>query len=202
MPFIPKIILLDKGTNKYEFEAYDILAQNRGEPSADNMVKQYITLNPNHEFVQYLFSASDVEGYNIYGFVVKVPYDIDIEQFEKLKTPLMDGYKDMDLNESEPSLREEQIEKNRMAEEARKESYKNLMEIKSMSDKHNLDGKKKFITNKDYDSPEYMEHRKKRMEIAQKYKEAREHYANTESTNLGGTKRRKRRTKKTKKRRS
>ena len=98
MPFIPKIILLDKGTNKHEFEAYDILAQRNGGVTADNMVKQYITLNPNHEFVQYLFSASDEEGYNIYGFVVKVPYDIDIEQFEKLKTPLMDGYKDMDSN--------------------------------------------------------------------------------------------------------
>ena len=95
MPFIPKIILLDKG-NPGQFEAYDILAQRTEGVTADNMVKQYITLNPNHEFVQYLFSASDEEGYNIYGFVVKVPYDIDIEQFEKLKTPLIDGYKDMD----------------------------------------------------------------------------------------------------------
>ena len=101
MPFIPKIILFDND------EGYNILAHRR----VDSVVKEYITLNPNHEFVQYLFSASDEEGYNIYGFVVKVPYDIDIEQFEKLKTPLMDGYKDMDLNESEPSLREEQIEK-------------------------------------------------------------------------------------------
>ena len=113
MPFIPKIILLNKGHDEYQFEGYDILAQYRGGPSADNMVKQYITLNPNHEFVQYLFSASDEEGYNIYGFVVKVPYDIDIEQFEKLKTPLMDGYKDMDSNLGGTKRRKRRTKKRR-----------------------------------------------------------------------------------------
>jgi hypothetical protein len=98
MAFIPKIILLDKGTNKHEFEAYDILAQRSGGATADNMVKQYITLNPNHEFVQYLFSASDEDGYNIYGFVVKVPYDIDTDKIAELTTPLVDGYTELNDN--------------------------------------------------------------------------------------------------------
>ena len=41
MPFIPKIILLDKGPSG-QFEAYDILAQRTEGVTADNMVKQYI----------------------------------------------------------------------------------------------------------------------------------------------------------------
>jgi hypothetical protein len=194
MAFIPKTILLDKGTPGH-FEAYDILSQRSGGVTADNMVKQYIVQNVNHEFVQYLFSASDEDGYNIYGFVVKVPYDIDTDKIAELTTPLLD------VTERGPSLREEQIEKNRIEVEARKESFKNLMEIKSMSDKHELDYKKLPKVKDRYIHPEYNEYYKKEDEIAQKYQEAKDHYENTKSTNLGGTKRRKRRTKRTKKRR-
>ena len=104
MPFIPKIIQFDSGGAGYP-KTYDIITDSK---KIDNIVKQYITLNSNHEFVQYLFAidrdsdesddSGDYNTYKIIGFVVKVPYDIDIEQFEKLKTPLMDGYKDMDSN--------------------------------------------------------------------------------------------------------
>jgi hypothetical protein len=98
MPFIPKTILLDKGTPGH-FEAYDILAPRHGAVTADSVVKQYIFLNQSHEFVQYLFSASDEEGYNIYGFVVKVPYDIDIEKLHELETPLFENNKTMDKSD-------------------------------------------------------------------------------------------------------
>jgi hypothetical protein len=130
------------------------------------------------------------------GFVVKVPYDIDTDKIAELTTPLLD------LNESGPSLREEQIEKNRISEEARKESYKNLMEIKSIYDKNALEGAR-ISKGKNYDdTPEYWANRKERMEIAPKYKAAKDHYENTKSTNLGGTKRRKRGRKRGTKRRS
>ena len=102
MVFIPKIIRFDSGESGY-LKTYDAIIDSE---KIDNIVKQYITLNPNHEFVQYLFAidryddddAADYNTYKISGFVVKVPYDIDIEQFVKLKTPLLDGYKDMDSN--------------------------------------------------------------------------------------------------------
>ena len=89
----------------------------------------------------------------------------------------------------------EQIEKNRVAEEARKESYKKMMEMKSISDKHQLDYKKLPKVKDRHTHPEYMEYYKKEDEIAKKYKEAKDNYKNTKSTNLGGTKRRNRRTK-------
>ena len=187
MAFIPKIIRIDTGDES----PMSTLARTGRLNEIDNVVKEYIVQNVNHEFVQYL-----MDDERFLGFVVKVPYDIDIDKNYELNTPLLD------LNESGPSLREEQIEKNRMAAEAIKKSYKNLMEIKSISDKHQLDYKK-LPKVKDRDThPEYMEHYKKEDEIAQKYQEAEDHYEKTKSTNLGGTKRRKRRTKKTKKRMS
>jgi hypothetical protein len=160
----------------------------------DDVVKEYIVQNVNHEFVQYL-----MDDERFLGFVVKVPYDIDTDKNAELTTPLLD------VTERGPSLREEQIEKNRIAKEARMESYKNLMEIKSMSDKHELDYKKlpKLPNGKDrIIHPEYIEYYKKQDEIAQKYQEAKDHYENTKSTNLGGTKRRKRGRKRGTKRRS
>jgi hypothetical protein len=175
MAFIPKIISFDT-TDESPMSS---LARTGRLNEIDNVVKEYILQNINHEFVQYL-----MDDEKFLGFVVKVPYDIDINKNYELNTPLLD------LNESGPSLREEQIEKNRIAEEARMESYK-----------HQLEGIR-LRKIKDYDSlPEFWAHRKKSMEIAKKNREAREHYTNTESTNLGGTKRRKRRTKRTKKRR-
>jgi hypothetical protein len=175
MAFIPKIIQFDT-TDETPMST---LARTGRLNEIDNVVKEYIVQNINHEFVQYL-----MDDEKFLGFVVKVPYDIDIDKNYELNTPLLD------LNESGPSLREEQIEKNRMAEEARMENHKNYLEGERL---------RKF---KDYDSlPEYYAYRKKRMEIAKKNSEASEHSTNTESTNLGGTKRRKRRTKRTKKRR-
>jgi hypothetical protein len=96
----------------------------------------------------------------------------------------------------------EQIEKNRIAEEARKESYKNMMEMKSISDKHQLDYKKLPKVKDRHTHPEYMEYYKKEDEIAKKYKEAKDNYKNIKSINLGGTKRRNRRTKRGTKKRS
>ena len=157
MAFIPKIIQFDT-TDETPMST---LARTGRLNEIDNVVKEYIVQNINHEFVQYL-----MDDEKFLGFVVKVPYDIDIDKNYELNTPLLD------LNESGPSLREEQIEKNRIAKEARMESYKNLME------------------------------NKKQDEIAKKNKEARENYANTKSTNLGGTKRRKRGRKRGTKRRS
>jgi hypothetical protein len=174
MAFIPKIIQFDTTDES----PMSTLARTGRLNEIDNVVKEYIVQNINHEFVQYL-----MDDEKFLGFVVKVPYDIDIDKNYELNTPLLD------LNESGPSLREEQIEKNRMAEEARMESHKNYLEGERL---------RKI---KDYDSlPEYFAYRKKRMEIAKKNKEASEQ-ARLESTNLGGTKRRKRRTKRTKKRR-
>ena len=186
MAFIPKIIRFDTTDES----PMSTLARTGRLNEIDNVVKEYIVQNVNHEFVQYL-----MDDEKFLGFVVKVPYDIDIDKNYELNTPLLD------LNESGPSLREEQIEKNRMAEEARMESYKNLMEIKSIYDKNALEGAR-ISKGKNYDeTPEYWENRKQRMEIVPKYLAAKDHYEKTKSTNLGGTKRRKRRTKRTKKRR-
>jgi|688.fasta_scaffold630748_2 hypothetical protein len=157
MAFIPKIIQFDT-TDETPMST---LAWTGRLNEIDNVVKEYIVQNINHEFVQYL-----MDDENFLGFVVKVPYDIDTDKNAELTTPLLD------VTERGPSLREEQIEKNRIAKEARMESYKNLME------------------------------NKKQDEIAKKNKEARENYANTKSTNLGGTKRRKRGRKRGTKRRS
>ena len=187
MAFIPKIIPFDT-TDESPMSS---LARTGRLNEIDDVVKEYIVQNVNHEFVQYL-----MDDERFLGFVVKVPYDIDNDKIAELTTPLLD------VTERGPSLREEQIEKNRIAAEARKESYKNLMEIKSMSDKHELDYKKLPKVKDRNIHPEYNEYYKKEDEIAQKYQEAKDHYENTKSTNLGGTKRRKRGRKRGTKRRS
>ena len=103
MAFIPKIISFDSGGAGYP-KTYDALYDSK---KLDNIVKEYITLNPNHEFVQYLFAIDRYENeddidnnneYKISGFVVKVPYDIDTDKIAELTTPLVDGYTELTDN--------------------------------------------------------------------------------------------------------
>jgi hypothetical protein len=103
MAFIPKIISFDSGGAGYP-KTYDALYDSK---KLDNIVKEYITLNPNHEFVQYLFAIDRYENeddidnnneYKIFGFVVKVPYDIDTDKIAELTTPLVDGYTELTDN--------------------------------------------------------------------------------------------------------
>ena len=58
MAFIPKIISFDSGGAGYP-KTYDALYDSK---KLDNIVKEYITLNPNHEFVQYLFAIDRYEN--------------------------------------------------------------------------------------------------------------------------------------------